>query len=262
MADKIAPFSAFTNGIKRMFDSLAPRYDLLNKINSFGFDLYWRHELVSLVSREDPELILDLAAGTGSLSIALAERNAESTVVAADLSKQMLYQTLYKALKHGISDRVKIAEANALDLPFADNHFDAVTCAFGVRNFESIPGGLREMCRVLAPGGICAILELCEPVTKPVNDAYQIHTRKVIPFVADLFGTDAESFRYLHDSISEAPSREDMEFLMREAGFCNTRYRVFLPGVCALYVGYKPRFEAEMQEINSRFGKILAKETR
>ncbi len=261
MPDGKLTLSAFTGSIKQMFDAIAPQYDLLNKINSFGLDALWRRKLADTVTREDPELILDLAAGTGDVTLALAERNPDSTVVAADLSRQMLYRTLYKAMERGLSDRVKIAEVDALDLPFEEGHFDAVTCAFGVRNFEDLPRGLAEMYRVLAPGGVVAILELCEPVTKPVNDLYQIHTRKVIPFVASLLGSDEDSYRYLHDSIAVVPNREEMEHLMIEAGFRHTRYTVFLPGVAALYVGYKARFSSEMCAIKDHFGKLLARAT-
>ena len=255
------PITDFTSGVRRMFDNLAPKYDLLNKVNSFGLDVHWRKALVEVVSREDPGLILDLAAGTGDVTIALAARNADATVVAADLSTQMLYRTLYKALDRGFSDRVKIAEADALNLPFSDDHFDALTCAFGVRNFEDIPRGLSEMYRVLAPGGMVAILELCEPVTGPFNAFYQFHARTAIPFWAGLLGSDKGSYRYLRESIALAPAREDMEMLMREAGFRNTYFKVFLPGVACLYVGYKRRFPEEMCEIQEKFGKMLALET-
>lgn len=261
MPTDTSSMSTFTGNIKRMFDNLAPKYDLLNKINSFGLDRHWRKTLVKAVGKEDPGLILDLAAGTGDVTLALAKEIPGATVVAADLSEQMLYQALYKALDKGITDQVKISIADALDLPFEDDHFDAVTCAFGVRNFEDIPQGLSEMYRVLAPGGIVAILELCEPVTPSVNDLYQVHTRKVIPFMAGLLGSDADSYHYLHDSISRAPSREDMEGLMIEAGFRYTHYTVFLPGVAALYIGYKARFSDEMHDIKKRFSKILARAT-
>ena len=255
------PLTAFTKQIRRMFDNLAPKYDLLNKVNSFGLDIHWRKALVEVVSREDPGLILDLAAGTGDVTIALATSIPDATIVAADLSPKMLYRTLYKALDRGFSDRVKISEADALNLPFPDDHFDALTCAFGVRNFEDIPLGLSEMHRVLAPGGMVAILELCEPVTAPVNGLYQFHSAKVMPFVSGLLGAPKESYRYLHDSIAEVPSREVLERLMREAGFRQTYHKIFLPGVAGLYVGYKPRFTEEITEIKRKFGKILARET-
>ena len=254
--------SHFEENVKRMFDDLAPRYDLLNRLNSYGLDAHWRKALVGTVTKEDPELILDLAAGTGEVTIALARENPDSVVVAADLSPQMLYQTLYKALRRGYAERVKIAEADALSLPFEDDHFDALTCAFGVRNFENLPRGLDEMFRVLAPGGICAILELCEPVSPLANRLYQFHTRETIPFVARLAGSNPESYRYLRRSIAGMPSREDMELLMRESGFRHTYYKVFLPGVACLYVGYKARFNEEMIRIKERYSGMLARHPR
>lgn len=250
----------FSDRIKQMFDQIAPKYDVLNKANSFGLDRLWRKELVKRVAAEHPRLVLDLAAGTGDVSIALAKQIPDATIVAADLSRQMLYHTLYKALNADVADRVKIAVADALDLPYEEGTFDAVTCAFGVRNFADIPTGLSEMYRILKPGGICAILELCPPEQPLLNSLYQIHAQEVIPTMARLFGSDADAYNYLCDSIEVAPNRTVMEYLMAEAGFSGTYYHEFFPGVCVLYVGYKGRFAKEMEENKLRFAKILSRD--
>ncbi len=248
----------FTSRIKEMFDHIAPKYDVLNKVNSFGLDRLWRKELVRRVAAERPKLVLDLAAGTGDVSIALAKKLPHATVVAADLSQRMLFHALYKAMNADLTGQVKIAEVDASDLPYEEDHFDAVTCAFGVRNFEDIPLSLSEMYRVLRPGGICAILELCTPDTKLLYDLYQIHAKRLIPTAARLFGSDDTAYDYLCDSIEHAPSRDVMEYLMKEAGFGDTSYHEFFPGVCILYIGYKPQFRDTLAENRRRFGKIRA----
>lgn len=252
--------SNFTGRIKEMFDHLAPKYDLLNKINSFGLDRLWRKELVRRVAAEQPKLVLDLAAGTGDVSIALAKKLPGTTVVAADLSQKMLFHALYKALNEDLTEQVKIDVVDATDLPYEDDSFDAVTCSFGVRNFADIPKGFSEMHRVLKPGGICAILELCPPEPGLINSLYQIHAQAVIPSMARLFGSDTSAYDYLGDSIEEVPNRAVMEYLMQQAGFKNTYYREFFPGVCVLYIGYKGRFEDELERNKLHFIKLLAQD--
>lgn len=242
----------FARNIRAMFDDIAQKYDVLNHVNSFGLDILWRKDIANRVSAEKPSLILDLAAGTGDLTIELARRNKSATVVAADISLGMLEKAVRKARKEHLT-KVKVAVVDALDLPFEDNHFDAITCAFGVRNFTSIPDGLAEMYRVVSPGGMVAILELCEPSTPVVHSMYRFHTGVTIPLMArSISGNDA-AYNYLAESIETVPNREVMQYLMEEAGFRHTYFKIYTPGVCGLYVGYKPRFEDELNPIRDRF---------
>lgn len=229
--------------IQGLFDRIAPKYDLLNRINSFGLDLCWRQDLVEQVYAERPRLVLDLAAGTGDLSIMLARKGIK--VVATDISIGMLELAVQKARRKGL-ENLKISVADALDLPFEDNHFDAVTCAFGVRNFSSILDSFKEAYRVLKPGGMVAILELCEPNNIFIRQGYGLHTRLMIPLMSEIIGGNSDAYRYLAKSISVVPQRAGMQGLMEAAGFQHTFYKVYPLGVCTLYVGYKPSAVDEM----------------
>lgn len=230
-----------------MFDTIAPTYDLLNRVNSFGLDIYWRKDLVDRVSKERPSKILDLAAGTADLSIMLAKKCTGARVVASDLSIGMLEIGEQKAKAAGLA-QIYFTVANALELPFEEDRFDAVTCAFGVRNFESIQRGYEEICRVLRPGGMVAVLELCEPENKLLNLAYNLHARVAIPTISSLIAHNKDAYEYLADSIHHVPHRGSMEELMQMAGLVNTYYKVYVPGVCCLYVGYKPLGDDTFQQ--------------
>lgn len=241
---------SFRDGIRAMFDDIAPTYDLLNRINSLGLDQWWRRDLVERVAQEQPQLVLDLAAGTGDLSILLAKECTNATIVASDLSIGMLEIGSHKANEAGLS-QVKISVEDAMDLSFDDYHFDAVTCAFGVRNFESIARGYQEIYRVLRPGGMVAILELCEPTNLLLKAGYDLYVDGIIPNVAKWVGRNKEAYDYLGQSIKKVPQRQQMEKLMQMAGFVHTYHKVYAPEVCALYVGYKPKFK-EFGDIYSR----------
>lgn len=242
--------NSFGDRIRAMFDDIAPTYDLLNRINSLGLDQGWRRDLVRRVADQRPELILDLAAGTGDLSILLAKACEDATIVASDLSMGMLEIGVRKAREEGLS-QVKISVEDAMSLSFDDEHFDVVTCAFGVRNFESISRGYQEIYRVLRPGGMVAILELCRPTNVIVKAGYDLYVDGMIPKVAKLLGRNKEAYSYLGESIKMVPQRHRMIKLMQMAGFANTFYKVYIPGVCALYIGYKPMCK-EITEAHSK----------
>lgn len=227
--------------IKELFDGIAPKYDFLNRLNSLGLDLKWRQHMIDVVAKESPSQILDLAAGTGDVTLALAKSNKESFIIGADLSKEMLEIGRKKLAESNLfADRISFQEVNALAMPFEDNTFDAVTCAFGIRNFESIPTGLNEILRVLRPNGICAILELCRPSNGFLRWGYDLYAHHIIPSVAHLFAAKPDAYRYLARSIEYVPNRDGMIQLMHLSGFERCEYRVFFPQVCALYVAYKP----------------------
>lgn len=237
----------FADNIRSMFDAIAPTYDKLNRINTFGMDLQWRKVLVNRVAQEVPQSVLDLAAGTGDLSIMLAKACKGAHIIAGDMSEGMLQLAREKADKEGLS-QIDIKVMDALNLPYEGEKFDAITCAFGVRNFESIARSYHEMYRVLKPGGMIAILELCEP-QKLLNHAlYCFHVYVAMPTLASAVGHNKWAYQYLAKSIEKVPQREEMTQLMEMAGFFHTYHKVFLPGVCALYVGYKPMSEIEHKE--------------
>lgn len=218
-----------------MFDSIAPAYDFMNRAMTLGIDRLWRRKAVKMVAATAPSAILDIATGTGDLAIALARAIPQARIIGADLSAGMLAIGRNKAAKAGLADRINFREADCLNLSFADNEFDAITAAFGVRNFADIPAGLREMARVLKPGGMLCIIELSTPVNPLVKPLYRLYTREVIPLVGRLVSRDSRAYSYLPESIAAVPQRQAMCALMAEAGLTDCRFTPLTLGVCTIY---------------------------
>lgn len=223
-----------------MFDGIAPDYDLLNKLNSLGLDRLWRRALVRMVRSTSPEIILDVATGTGDVAIALAQACPATQIVGMDLSAEMMSVAVGKVAQAGLSDQITFGIGDALRIGLPDEAVDAVTCAFGVRNFSSILDGYREFVRVLRPGGMVTVLELTEPETGLLNWGYRFYTDQYLRRMARRYSDDPEAYDYLLGSIKHVPARETMKRLMQEAGLVRCDYRIFFPGVCGLYIGYKP----------------------
>lgn len=227
------------SSIRKMFDAIAPEYDRLNRLISFGLDSAWRRSAVKLVSRTGARSLLDLAAGTGDFTIALARALPTARIVAADLSQNMLREADRKFVERGLS-QVSTVQCNALHMPFREGRFDAITCAFGVRNFSDLRQGLSEMYRILRPGGVAVILELCEPDRPISRGLYKLHAFGVIPMLGAMLGNNRKAYAYLPESIHRMTQREGMTEVLEELGFERASFRVFPPGVCAMYVAYKP----------------------
>lgn len=231
---------AFASQIRQMFDGIAPDYDLLNKLNSLGLDRLWRRVLVRVVRETRPELILDVATGTGDVAIALAGACPDAQIVGMDLSEEMMTVGARKVARAGLSEQITFGLGDALAIELPDGAVDAVTCAFGVRNFASILEGYREFARVLRPGGMVAVLELTEPEIGLLHRGYRLYTDLYLRRMARRYSDDPEAYDYLLGSITQVPARETMRRLMEEAGLVRCSYRIFFPGVCGLYIGYKP----------------------
>jgi demethylmenaquinone methyltransferase/2-methoxy-6-polyprenyl-1,4-benzoquinol methylase len=198
------------NEIRRFFASIAKRYDLANHLLSAGCDFWWRRQCARLVAKWAPAKILDLACGSGDLALALAAACPAATIVGADFCAPMLEIARRKGVKH-------LVVADALRLPFAEAAFDAATVAFGLRNMESWTGALREMARVLRPGGRLLILDFSVP-PPPLRWIYRPYLHRVLPLVADLVTGQRAVYRYLADSIEEFPSGQRMRDLLTESG--------------------------------------------
>lgn len=230
---------AFSTQVRQMFDHIAPQYDLLNKLNSLGLDRHWRQVLVQSVAGSHPRQILDVATGTGDVAIALAHACPEAQVTGMDLSREMMAVGVRKVEAAGLADRIGFGVGDALDIDLPDEAVDAVTCAFGVRNFASLEQGYREFARVLRPGGIVAVLELTEPESGLLHTGYRLYTRLYLRRMAQRYSEDPEAYDYLLHSIARVPSRERMTALMEQAGLEQCHYRIFFPGVCGLYLARK-----------------------
>lgn len=230
--------------IRDMFDTIAPRYDLLNRLMSLGIDRLWRRRVTKMARREvagknGGVRILDLATGTGDLAVAMARRIPQAGIVGADVSEGMLSVAAEKVEKRGLAGMVTFEVAAAEQLPFADEGFDAVTAAFGVRNFSDIPQGLREMRRVLRPGGRVYISELSMPRGKIFGALMRFYFRRVIPLMGGRISGDGKAYAYLPDSVGEFPPRERFLEIMRDAGFSNCRATGLTFGFATIYAATK-----------------------
>ena len=230
---------AFPTQIRQMFDQIAPRYDLLNKLNSLSLDRYWRRMLVQAVAGTHPRQILDVATGTGDVAIALAHACPEAQITGMDLSREMMAVGVRKVEAAGLADRIVFGVGDALDIDLPDEAVDAVSCAFGVRNFASLEQGFREFARVLTSGGTVAVLELTEPERGILHAGYRLYTRLYLRRMAQRYSDDPEAYDYLLHSVARVPAREQMTALMEQAGLEQCHYRIFFPGVCGLYVARK-----------------------
>lgn len=225
--------------VRQMFDSIAPAYDWMNRAMTFGVDKLWRRKAVNLVAATDPRKIVDIATGTGDLAISLARRMPQAHIIGIDLSKRMIEIGRRKIADAGYSDRIVLRQGDCLALDLPDSSADALTVAYGVRNFEHLDRGYREMCRVLRPGGLLCVVELSTPVNPIVKPFYKMYTRLIIPAVGRLVSKDNRAYSYLPESIAAVPQGDDMLRLIREAGFTDTVFRRLTFGVCTIYTARK-----------------------
>lgn len=241
--ENITPYGADsrdkTEQVREMFDAIAPAYDFMNRAMTFGIDKLWRRKAVKLLASSPHDDILDVATGTGDLAIRLARSLDPVTVVGVDLSEEMVEIGRRKVTAEGLDDTVTLGLGDCLLLPFPDSSFDAVTCAYGVRNFADIEAGYREMHRVLRPGGSVVILELSTPRSKLVTPFYNLYTRHVIPTVGRLVSKDVRAYSYLPESIAAVPQAGAMCAILEAAGFTSPRAIPLTFGTCTIYTAKK-----------------------
>ncbi|MDR3236643.1 MAG: bifunctional demethylmenaquinone methyltransferase/2-methoxy-6-polyprenyl-1,4-benzoquinol methylase UbiE [Prevotellaceae bacterium] len=222
--------------IAAMFNHIAPHYDFLNHFLSLGFDRLWRRRLVKRLAKQHPQRILDVATGTGDLAL-LMSRKMQASITAADIAEEMIARAKTKRAKLKITnDTLHFIQASAESLPFGDNTYDAITVAFGVRNFEHLDNGLQEMQRVLKSDGTLAILELTQPVHFPMKQLYRFYADRLIPFFGRLFSSHNSAYSYLPASVKAFPQRNQFITKLRDAGFADATCISFTGGVCCLYM--------------------------
>lgn len=226
--------------VRDMFDAIAPAYDFMNRAMTMGLDRLWLRSLVKAATAATPSRIIDMATGTGDVAFALARRLPDAHVIGLDLSEGMLAKARRRAANSPEGPRLDFRQADCLATGLPDASADALTVAYGVRNFADIAAGLAEMHRLLRPGGTLAILELSTPVNAIVKPLYGFYTRAIIPAAGRLISGDSEAYRYLPRSIAAAPQRHDMTRLMTDAGFVDAAFRPLTLGVCTLYTARRP----------------------
>ena len=273
--DRIVPFKDSELGKKQqiaeMFDKIAFRYDFLNRFLSGGIDLYWRRRVIRelraspAASLRRPKgltgsgagataaiggfavtdgaaaepAILDVATGTADMAIMLSRYLSPAHITGIDISTGMLEVGRQKIAKLQLEKKITLQTGDSEALPFPDHHFDAVTVAFGVRNFENLEKGLREMCRVLKPGGKLVVLEFSQPRTPGLKQLYDLYLRIVAPGIASMVSSNREAYRYLNDSVKAFPEGKSFIRILDTCGYTHTRLRRLSLGICSLYIGEK-----------------------
>ncbi len=224
--------------VQAMFNSIAGRYDLLNHLLSMGIDRGWRKKLVKLMGDDKPRRILDMATGTADLAIAAAKLHPEN-ITGIDIAEEMLAIGQEKVDKLGLSPTITLLKADSENLPFGDEEFDSAMVAFGVRNYENLPKGLSEMCRVLKPGSRAFILEFSKPQKFPVKQLFGFYSRFILPSIGRLVSKNSSAYTYLPESVAAFPQDDHFLDIMRDAGFSKAEYISLSFGITNLYIGKK-----------------------
>ncbi len=225
--------------IRSMFDVISGRYDRMNRILSLGFDKQWRKKSIYSLKPYSPKSILDIASGTGDMAILMQQQLNPEKITATDLSEKMMEVGRDKVKKAGLTDLIRFEYQDCMSLTYPEASFDAVTVAFGVRNFNNLRQGIAEMYRVLRPGGHVIILELSTPKWFPMNMLYYLHSTIIIPVLGLLLSSDKSAYSYLSASVKAMPQGREMIGLITKQGFKNTSFRTFTGGVCTMYSGVK-----------------------
>jgi len=233
------PVSEKTRHVRQVFDSVADNYDLMNDLMSFGIHRLWKRFAVNMAALKPGQQVLDLAGGTGDLARLMAPGVGPSGhIVLADINAAMLENGRTRLLDRGISGNVTFALANAEALPFADNRFDLATMAFGLRNVTDKQRALESLFRVLKPGGRLLVLEFSRPVAA-LKPAYDFYSFKLLPGLGRLIANDADSYRYLAESIRMHPDQQTLQGMLEKAGFERCDYHNLTGGIVAIHRGYK-----------------------
>lgn len=226
--------------VGKVFSSVAKKYDIMNDLMSLGIHRLWKKIAVQHCAIRPGQAILDLAGGTGDLSIAFAhELQNSGKIVLADINAEMLLAGRGKLINNGIINQVEYVQANAECLPLASNSFDCVAIGFGLRNVTDKSAALAEMFRVLKPGGRLVILEFSKPVRPELTSVYDLYSFKVLPFLGKVVANDADSYKYLAESIRMHPDQETLQQMLQDVGFERCNYQNLTGGICAIHKGFK-----------------------
>ena len=224
--------------VTQMFDTISGNYDGLNRVISFGIDVKWRKKVLQIVKASNPKTILDIATGTGDLAILMAETKAEK-IIGLDISVGMLEVGKQKIATKKLSQKIEMMVGDSEKMPFEDNTFDAITVAFGIRNFENLEKGLAEILRVLKPNGTFVILETSNPTKFPFKQGYVFYTKNILPLIGKLFSKDNVAYGYLSESAAVFPFGEALNNILKKTGFINVVDMPQTFGVATIYSASK-----------------------
>ena len=225
--------------VEEMFDNIAPSYDKLNHRLSWNIDKGWRRKAIRQLAPFKPQTLLDIATGTGDFAILAAEMLHPQKLVGADISEGMMEIGRKKVREKGLQDIISFAKEDCLHLSYQDETFDAVTAAFGIRNFADLDSGLREMQRVLRKGGHLSIVELTSPVSFPMKQLFHVYSHTVLPVYGRLISKDTSAYSYLTKTIEAFPQGEQMVEILHKAGFSEASFKRLTFGICTMYFARK-----------------------
>lgn len=225
--------------VEEMFDNIASSYDQLNHTLSLGIDRSWRKKAINMLKPYAPQNIMDVATGTGDFALLACRMLQPKSLIGTDISEGMMEVGREKVKQAHLSDKISFAREDCTCLSFANNNFDAITVAFGIRNFEDLDKGLSEMCRVLVPGGHLVILELSTPDRFPMKQLFAIYSKVIIPLIGKIISKDRSAYTYLPESIKAFPQGEVMQQVIRKAGFSEVTFKRLTFGICTLYFATK-----------------------
>jgi demethylmenaquinone methyltransferase/2-methoxy-6-polyprenyl-1,4-benzoquinol methylase len=226
--------------VERMFDRIAPRYDLLNRLLSLGVDVWWRKRALSRLQGKQVRKLLDVATGTADVAIMAATMLKPEKIIGIDIANQMLDFGRVKIKNEGLEHLITLETGDSERLRFEDGSFDAVTVAFGVRNFENLEKGLSEMLRVLRPGGTAVILEFSRPQIFPFKQLYNSYFRYLLPLIGRLTSRDTRAYTYLFESVQSFPDGDLFLSILTNTGYSNSQCRQLTLGICSIYTAEKP----------------------
>ncbi len=222
-----------------MFDNIAPTYDFLNHLLSWGIDRSWRRKAIDTLGKHLPQHVLDIATGTGDFAILTAQRLKPTSLIGADISEGMMQVAREKVEKEGLDSIISFQRQDCMQLSFPDATFDAVTVAYGVRNFQDLDRGLREMHRVLVPDGHLLILELASPPHFPIRQLFWLYSHVIMPVIGRIVSRDTSAYTYLPATMEAFPQGEVMEDILRHAGYSQVYWHRFTCGICTMFLATK-----------------------
>jgi len=240
-AEAVKPYNAQDSKkdqVATMFNNIAHRYDFLNRSLSMGIDILWRKKTIAQLKELQPKMILDVATGTGDVALEAMSLNPDK-IIGLDISVGMLEVGKEKIAKRNLSHKIEMVEGDSENLPFADNTFDAVTVAFGVRNFENLMKGMKEINRVLRPGGKLVVLEFSQPKKFPIKQLYWFYFNNILPTFGKLLSKDASAYTYLPESVKAFPDGQNFLNVLIEAGFKHNTSKPLTFGISSIYTGLK-----------------------
>jgi demethylmenaquinone methyltransferase/2-methoxy-6-polyprenyl-1,4-benzoquinol methylase len=225
--------------VEQMFDNIAPTYDTLNHRLSWNIDKGWRRKAIAQLKPFAPKQLLDVATGTGDFAIQACQMLDDVQITGIDISEGMMEVGRRKVSQMGLSERIRFEREDCTRLSYPDGTFDAVTAAFGIRNFDNLDQGLAEMCRVLRKGGVLSIVELTSPVSFPIRQLFHIYAHTVLPVYGRLISRDNSAYSYLTKTIEAFPQGERMVGILLKAGFSEASFRRLTFGICTMYFAIK-----------------------